>query len=147
MASGSSRSNIWSAGDTAKALEYGDKALELYPNNLDIIVSQVGVAQAMKDNTKVVDYAVRGAAVSIRLQASRKPADVSDAEWATRVSEEQNASKASYEFLEGAAYSAIAGEQDPGKADERTSRSSRPPFPSRNMSCKSRNWRCTACSS
>ena len=40
-----------SAGDTAKALEFGDKALELYPNNLDIIVSQVGVAQAMKDNT------------------------------------------------------------------------------------------------
>ena len=51
-----------SAGDTAKALEYGDKALELYPNNLDIIVSQAGVAQAMKDNSKVVDYAVRGAA-------------------------------------------------------------------------------------
>src|SRR5208337_784068 len=32
-----------------------------------------------------------------------------------RVSEEQNSSKADYELLEGAAYSAIAGEQDPGK--------------------------------
>src|SRR5271157_1298187 len=44
-----------------------------------------------------------------------KPADVSDVEWASRVSEEQNSSKAGYEFLEGAAYGAIAGEQDPGK--------------------------------
>ena len=104
-----------SAGDTAKALEFGDKALELYPNNLDIIVSQVGVAQAMKDNTKVVDYAVRGAAVVHSIASQPKPADVSDAEWATRVSDEQNASKGNYEFLEGAAYSAIAGEQDPGK--------------------------------
>lgn len=104
-----------SAGDTAKALDFGDKALELYPNNLDIIVSQVGVAQAMKDSTKVVDYAVRGASVVQSISSQPKPAGVSDSEWATRVSNEQNASKSSYEFLEGAAYSAIAGEQDPGK--------------------------------
>lgn len=87
-----------SAGDTAKALEYGDKALELYPNNLDIIVSQAGVAQAMKNSSKVVDYAVSGAKV---FQATP--------------GEEQSAVKSSYDFLEGAAYSAIAGEQDPAK--------------------------------
>src|SRR5271167_1798415 len=104
-----------SAGDTAKALEFGDKALELYPNNLDIIVSQVGVAQAMKDSGKVVDYAVRGAAVFHSIASQPKPADVSDTEWVSRVSEEENSSKTGYEFLEGAAYSAIAGEQDPNK--------------------------------
>src|SRR5271166_4028010 len=82
-----------SAGDTAKALEYGDKALELYPNNLDIIVSQAGVAQAMKDNSKVVDYAVRGAAVFHSIAGQPKPADVSDQEWASRVSEDQNSSR------------------------------------------------------
>src|SRR6516225_7227733 len=48
-------------GDTAKATEYGDKAVAAYPHNLDIIMSQVNVAQAMKDNGKVVDLAVRGA--------------------------------------------------------------------------------------
>src|SRR5271166_536570 len=104
-----------SAGNAAKALEYGDEALELYPNNLDIIVSQAGVAQAMKDNTRVVDYAVRGAAVFHSIASQPKSADVSEAEWASRMSEEQNSAKASYEFLEGAAYSAIAAEQDPGK--------------------------------
>ena len=104
-----------SAGDSAKALEYGDKALELYPNNLDIIVSQVGVTQAMKDNTKIVDYAVRGAAVYHSIATQAKPAEVSDTEWVSRVSDEQNSSRSGYEFLEAAAYGAIAAEQDPGK--------------------------------
>jgi len=87
-----------SAGDAAKALEYGDNALELYPNNLDIIVSQAGVAQAMKDNTKVVDYAARGAKV---FQSTPK--------------DEQSSAKAGYDFLETAAYNAIVSEQDPAK--------------------------------
>ena len=104
-----------SAGDTAKALEYGDKALEVYPNCLDIIISQAGVAQAMKDNSKVVDYAVQGAKVFHSIATQPKPADVSDAEWANRIAEDQSSSKAGYDFLESAAYSAIAGEQDPGK--------------------------------
>ncbi len=103
------------AGDPAKALEYGDKALELYPNNLDIIVSQVGVAQAMKDYPKTVDYAVRGAAVFHSIATQAKPANVSDTDWASQVAQEQDASKSSYEFLEGAAYSAIAAEKDPNK--------------------------------
>ena len=104
-----------SSGDTAKALEYGDKALELYPNNLDIIVSQASVAQAMKDNSKIVDYAARGAAVFHSLSNQPKPADVSDTDWASRANEEQKSSKGGYEFLEAAAYSAVAGEQDPAK--------------------------------
>jgi len=104
-----------SAGDTAKALQYGDKALEVYPNCLDIIVSQAGVAQAMKDNSKVVDYAVQGAKVFRSIATQPKPANVSDADWANRVAEEQSWAKAGYDFLEAAAYSAIAGEQDPGK--------------------------------
>ena len=104
-----------SAGDTAKALEYGDQALALYPNNLDIIVSLTGVAQAMKDNGKIIDYAAKGAAVFHSISTQAKPADVSDADGATHVSEEQNSARPNYEFLETAAYNAIAAEQDPGK--------------------------------
>jgi len=104
-----------SAGDSVKALEYGDKALEVYPNCLDIIVSQAGVAQAMKDNSKVVDYAVQGAKVFHSIATQAKPADVSDADWARQMKEEQDSVKPGYDFLESAAYSAIAGEQDPGK--------------------------------
>jgi tetratricopeptide (TPR) repeat protein len=104
-----------SAGDAAKALAHGDKALELYPNNLDIIVSQAGVAQAMKDNSKVVDYAVQGAKVFHSIAGQPKPADVPDSDWPRQVKEEQDSAKSGYDFLEGAAYSAIAAEQDPAK--------------------------------
>lgn len=103
------------AGDNAKALEAGDKALELYPTDLDIIVSQAGVAQAMKDNGKVVDYAVRGATVFNSIGKQTKPPDVPDEEWTARIAQEQTAAKPGYDFLETAAYNAIAGEQDANK--------------------------------
>jgi tetratricopeptide (TPR) repeat protein len=104
-----------SAGDTAEALEDGNKALELVPNDLDILVSQVSVAQAMKDNGKIVDYAVRGAAVFNSISTQAKPADVPDAEWNARIAEDQESARSNYDFLEAAAYNAIAAEQDPGK--------------------------------
>lgn len=103
------------AGDSARALEYGDKALALYPNDLDIVVSQVGVAQAMKDNGKVVDYAVRGAEIFSSIATQPKPADISDTDWKNRATEEQDSARSSYDYLETAAFNAIAGEQDPAK--------------------------------
>src|SRR5581483_10043185 len=50
-------------GDLAKALQYGDKALAGAPHSLDILVSQTNIAQQMKDNAKLVDYATRGGEV------------------------------------------------------------------------------------
>src|SRR6266446_2823945 len=47
-------------GDLAKALSYGDKALAGMPSNLDILVSQANIAQQMKSNAKVMEYAARG---------------------------------------------------------------------------------------
>src|SRR5437868_10526500 len=47
------------AGDLPKALQYGDKALAGAPHSLDILVSQANIAQQMKDNAKLVDYAAR----------------------------------------------------------------------------------------
>ena len=103
------------AGDAAKAMEYGNKAVEAYPNNLDIIMSQVGVAQAMKDNSKVVGYAVQGAGVFNSIAKQSKPADVADADWTTRITNEESSARNAYDFLETSAYNAIASEQDPNK--------------------------------
>jgi tetratricopeptide (TPR) repeat protein len=103
------------AGDTAKAMEDGSKALDAYPNNLDIIMSQTNVAQAMKDNSRVVDYAVQGAAVFASIAKQSKPADLSDTEWSTRINNEENSARPGYDFLETSAYNAIASEQDPNK--------------------------------
>jgi tetratricopeptide (TPR) repeat protein len=103
------------AGDTAKAMEYGGKALEAYPKNLDIIMSQASIAQAMKDNGKVVDYAVQGAGVYNSIAKQPRPADMSDADWKSKISGEQSAAQTGYDFLESSAYNAIVSEQDPNK--------------------------------
>jgi len=103
------------AGDTAKAMEFGDKAVEAYPNNLDIIMSQASVAQAMKDNSKVVDYAVQGAGVFHSIAKQAKPADVADSDWTTRITNEEASAQPAYDFLETSAYNAISSEQDPNK--------------------------------
>ncbi len=103
------------AGDTAKAMEYGSKALEAYPNNLDIIVSQTSIVQAMKDNSKVVDYAVQGAGVYNSIAKQPRPANMPDADWASKIAGEQSAAQNGYDFLESSAYNAIASEQDLNK--------------------------------
>lgn len=100
------------AGDLQKALEYGDKALAGSPHNLDILVSQTNVAQQMKDNAKVMDYAVRGGEAYNGAGKQAKPEGMSDADFAARVEEEKAGAKSSYEFVEAAAFNAIAGEGD-----------------------------------
>ena len=103
------------SGDTDKAMEYGSKALAAYPNNLDIIQSQVMIAQAMKDNGKVVDYAVQGAQVYNSIAKQPKAADMSDSDFAAKIANEQSAAQNEYDFLESSAYNAIGSEQDPNK--------------------------------
>ncbi len=103
------------AGDNAKALDWGSKALEAYPNDLDIIVTDTNVAQAMKDNGAVVNYAVRGAAVYDSIAKQAKPADMPDSEWTSRISSEQGAAQSIYDFLEVSAFNAISAEQDASK--------------------------------
>ena len=103
------------AHNNEKALAWGDKALAAFPNNLDIVVSDCNVAMAMKDNGKVVDYAAKGGAICQSIAQQQKPADVSDAEWNTRISEQESAAKPNCDFLETAAYNAIASEQNAEK--------------------------------
>ena len=89
-----------SANDPKKALEYGDKALAAMPDVMDIIVSQADLAQQLKLNEKVVDYATRGAAVFNGLNADADSA------------EQMATYKQQYEYLETIGYNAVAGEQD-----------------------------------
>jgi len=103
------------AGDLQKAIEYGDKALAGSPRNLDILVSQAGIAQQMKDNAKVLDYSTRGADLYNSLAKQAKPEGMSDEEFARRIEDQKSAAKSSYEFLEAAAFNAIASESDAKK--------------------------------
>jgi tetratricopeptide (TPR) repeat protein len=103
------------AGDLQKALEFGDKALVGSPHNLDILVSQAGIAQQLKDNAKVLDYSTRGGELYNSIAKQAKPEGISDQEFAQRVDEEKSAAKSSDEFLEAAAFNAIAEEPDARK--------------------------------
>jgi tetratricopeptide (TPR) repeat protein len=99
--------------DTQKAIDYGEKALAVAPRNLDILVSQVNLCQRAKDRAKVVEYSTRGGEVVNSLSKQPKPEGTNDADFAAHVEEEKNSAKSSYEFLEGAAYTAITEENDP----------------------------------
>jgi hypothetical protein len=95
-----------------KALSYGDKALAGMPNNLDILVSQTNVAQQMKSNRKVVEYATRGGKAYNSADKAPKPDGMTDEQFASRVAEAKESNKSSYEFLETTAFNAIADEKD-----------------------------------
>jgi len=100
------------AGDLDKGLSYGDKALAAIPDNMDILVSQTNIAQQMKSNAKIMEYAIRGAKAYNDAGKAPKPQDMTDEKYAERLAQAKEGSKSSYEFLETAAFNAIAEEKD-----------------------------------
>ena len=100
------------AGDLPKALEFGDKALAGSPHNLDILVSQAGIAQQMKDDAKIMDYAEKGGLAYESIAKESKPEGMSDQDFAARVASDKDAAKSGHDFLEGVAFNAIADEKD-----------------------------------
>ncbi len=101
-----------STGDLQKAIDFGDKALASAPHSLDILVSQASIAQQLKNNSKLLDYALRGGEVYNSVGKSGKPEGMSDQDFATHAQEQKESAKTSYDFLEAAAYNAIADEKD-----------------------------------
>jgi tetratricopeptide (TPR) repeat protein len=95
------------AGDLPKALDYGDKALANAPRSLDILVSQASIAQQLKNNSKLLDYSVRGGEVYNSIGKAAKPEGVTDQDFAAQVQEDKNGAKSSYEFLEAAGFNVI----------------------------------------
>jgi tetratricopeptide (TPR) repeat protein len=94
-------------GDLQKALDYGDKARASAPHSLDILVSQASIAQQLKNNPKLLDYAVRGGEVYNSIGKAPKPEGVSDQDFASHVQEQKDGAKNSYDFLEAAAFNVI----------------------------------------
>src|SRR5262249_1187107 len=103
------------AGDLPKALEYGDKALAAAPRNLDILVSQAGIAQQLKVDGKIIDYAEKGGQAYESIGKGAKPEGVSDQDFANRAASDRETAKGAHDFLEGVGFNAIADEKDPKK--------------------------------
>jgi len=100
-------------GDLQKALDYGDKALAGSPHNLDILVSQASIAQQMKNNAKLMDYAAKGGEVCGSVAKQKKLDGMSDEEFARKVNEEKAAVQSNCDFLETSGFNVIASENDP----------------------------------
>jgi tetratricopeptide (TPR) repeat protein len=100
-------------GDLQKSLDYGDKALAGSPHNLDILVSQAGVAQQAKNHAKLMDYAAKGGEVCLLIAKQAKPEGMSDEDFSRKLNEDKSAAKNSCDFLESSGFNAIASETDP----------------------------------
>jgi tetratricopeptide (TPR) repeat protein len=101
------------AGDLQKALDSGDKALAASPHNLDILVTDAGIAQQAKNDVKLMDYAVRGGEVCASIAKQTKPEGMSDVDFANKVKEEKESVQNSCDFLESSGLNGIANETDP----------------------------------
>jgi tetratricopeptide (TPR) repeat protein len=99
-------------GDLQKALEFGDKATSAAPRSLDILVSQVTIAQQLKDGAAMFKYALGGGEVYDSIDKQPKPADISDEQFASDRARQKEDNKSSYEFFQNAAFSVIAAESD-----------------------------------
>jgi tetratricopeptide (TPR) repeat protein len=97
-------------GDLQKALDYGDKALASAPHSLDILVSQASIAQQLKNNSKLLDYAVRGGEVYNSIGKAAKPEGLSAEDFASQMQSQKDGAKTSYEFLEAAGFNVIVDE-------------------------------------
>jgi hypothetical protein len=107
-----------SSGDAAKALAYGDKAMAAVPNNLDILMSQTMASQQLKDDAKVLHYATLGGKAISGIKNTPAPAGVEAADWAIKLEAQRKGLEQQYEFFDGAAYNAVAGEQNAKKRVE-----------------------------
>jgi tetratricopeptide (TPR) repeat protein len=101
-----------STGDLQKALECGEKAVAGSPRNLDVLTSQVTIAQQLKDNPRMFKYSIQGGEIFNSIDKQPKPADMSDEQFASIVASQKDASKTSYEFFEVTAFNAIVAETD-----------------------------------
>ncbi len=101
------------AGDPQKAIDTGDKALSNSPRNIEILTSQVTIAQQMKDNARIFKYAIQGGDAYDSIEKQPKPTDTTDEEFKSSIAEDQAASKSAYEFFQSAAVNVVAAETNP----------------------------------
>lgn len=107
-----------STGDASKALAYGDKAMAAVPNNLDILMAQTMASQQLKDDAKILHYAVLGGKAISGIKKTPAPAGVEAADWALKLDAQRASYQQQFEFFDGAAYNAVSGEQNAKKRVE-----------------------------
>lgn len=101
------------AGDLQKGVDAGDKALAASPRNVEILTSQVTIAQQMKDNARIFKYAIQGGEAYDSIEKQPKPAGTTDEDFKSSIAEDEAAAKSAYEFFQSAAFNVVATEANP----------------------------------
>src|SRR2546423_13628 len=99
-------------GDIQKALEFGEKAVSIQPNNLELLVSASVVAQKLNANQKLVDFAVQGGTAYNGIAKQPRPEGMEAEHFAAKVQQDQDPFRSSYEYLEASGLNALMAEQD-----------------------------------
>ena len=101
-----------SAGNLQKAIETGDKALAASPRNLDILSSQVVIAQQLKDNGRVFAYAIRGGKAYDSIDKQTKPPGITDERFKGDIQADKDQGKNAYQFFQNTAFNAVVSENN-----------------------------------
>ena len=102
-------------GNAAKALEFGQKAVELQPGNLEILISLSAIAGKAKNNDLVLDCAVKGGTAFHGIEKKTMPEGMDPEDFKLRIQQEQDGYRQSYEYLEVTGLNAIGDEKDAKK--------------------------------
>jgi tetratricopeptide (TPR) repeat protein len=93
-------------------MEVGDKALALSPRNLDILSSQVVIAQQLKTYPSAFKYALLGGNYYNSIEKQPKPAGTADDAFQTNVKFDLDSNKNNYQFFQSAAFAVIQNENN-----------------------------------
>ena len=102
-------------GDTAKAMEHGEKALQLQPNNLDVLVSLSTVAQKVKNTDKVMDCVLRGGTAFNGFAKEPRPEGMTPEAFKLKVGQAQDPFRQQYEYLEVTGLNTMVAEENARK--------------------------------
>jgi tetratricopeptide (TPR) repeat protein len=102
-------------GDTARAMEHGEKALQLQPANLDVLVSLTMVAQKAKATDKVMECVVRGGTAFNGYAKEPRPEGMTPEVFKLRVEQAQDPFRQQYEYLEVTGLNTMVAEENAKK--------------------------------
>jgi tetratricopeptide (TPR) repeat protein len=82
---------------------------------MDILISQAGIAQQLKDDGKIIDYAEKGGLAFEGVAQQPKPDGTSDDDFKASILSDQESLKSGHAFLESLGFNAITDEKDAKK--------------------------------
>ena len=97
--------------DYPKAYAFGNRALVLDPNDLNVAVALIRDAQLQSDTARMVSYGVRVGQMVARYKAQPAPAGMSASEWAQEEKQNLAVVQPQIQWVISSVYAAISAEQ------------------------------------